>query len=123
MAKDSEIVGLKGTGNGRSCISPVLCGEHVKLDDLVQLRLSVPDIDGKIEQAMQVVLIQDGTESSAIGFLPRNIVKSRKEKVIGKFVQIIELDEYSESRMKHRKSHQNKGVAYFCLLDDILQQE
>ena len=52
-----------------------------------------------------------------------SIVKSGKEKFIGKFAQIIELYEDSESEVKRRKSHRNKGVASFRLLDDIPQQE
>ena len=63
------------------------------------------------------------TKSCTIGFLPRNIAKSRQGKFIGKLAQIIELYKYSDSKVKHRKSHQNKGVASFCLLDDIPQQE
>jgi hypothetical protein len=123
MTKDGEIVGLKGTSNGRSCVSHDCCGEHVNLDDLVRFRLSIADIDGKIEEAIQVVRIRDGTESCTIGFLPRNIVKSGKDKFIGKFAQIIELYEDSESEVKRRKSHRNKGVASFRLLEDIPQQE
>ena len=123
MAKDGEIVGLKGTSNGRSCVSHDCCGAHVTLDDLIRFRLSVADVDGKIEEAIQVIRIRDGTESCTIGFLPRNIVKSGKEKFIGKFAQIIELYEDSESEVKRRKSHRNKGVASFRLLDDIPQQE
>ena len=102
MTKDGEIVGLKDTSNGRSCVSHDCCGEHVNLDDLVRFRLSIVDIDGKIEEAIQVVRIRDGTESCTIGFLPRNIVKSGKDKFIGKFAQIIELYEYSESEVKRR---------------------
>ena len=123
MDKDGEIVGLKGTSNGRSCVSHDCCGAHVNLDDLIWFRLSVADVNGKIEEAIQVIRIQDGTESCTIGFLPRNIVKSGKEKFIGKFAQIIELYEDSESKVKRQKSHRNKGVALFCLLDDIPQQE
>ena len=57
MTKDGEIVGPKGTSNGRSCVSHDCCGEHVNLDDLVRFRLSVADVDGNIEEAIQVVRI------------------------------------------------------------------
>ena len=63
------------------------------------------------------------TKSCTIGSLPRNIVKCRKKKFIGKFPQIIEWYKYSESEVKYQKSHWKKGVASFCLLDDIPQQE
>ncbi len=41
MTKDGEIVELKGTSNGRSCVSHDCSAEHVNLDDLVHFRLSV----------------------------------------------------------------------------------
>jgi hypothetical protein len=66
MTKDGELVGLKGTSNGRSCVSHDCCGKHVNLDDLVRFRFSVADIDGKIEEAIQVVRIRDGTELCTI---------------------------------------------------------
>jgi hypothetical protein len=91
MAKDGEIVGLKGTSNGRSCVCHDCCGACVNLNYLIRFRLSVADVDGKIEEAIQVIRIRDGSESCTIGFLPRNIVKSGKENSIGKFAQIIEL--------------------------------
>ena len=122
MTKDGVIVGWKGTSNWRSCVSHDCCGAHVNLDDLIRFRLSVADVDGRIEEAIQVLRI-DGTESCTISFLQRNIVKSGKEKLIGKFAQIIELYEVSESEVKRRKINRNKGVASFRLLDDILQQE
>ena len=62
------------------------------------------DVDGKIEDTIQVLRIRDGTESCTIGFLPRNIVQSGKDKFIGKFAQIIELYEDSESEVKRKKS-------------------
>jgi hypothetical protein len=99
------------------------CGKHVNLDGLVHFRLSVADVDDKVEEAIPVIQICDGTESRTIGFLPRNIVKSGKDKFIGKFAQIIELHEYSESEVKRRKSHRNKAIASFHLLEDILQQD
>ena len=123
MPKDGEIVGLKGTSNGRSCESHDCCGESISPDDLVRFKLTVVDIDGKIEEAIKVVRVRDGTESCTIGFLPRNIVKSRKEKFVGQFAQIIELYEFSENETMRRKSHRNKGMASFRLLKDIQEQE
>ena len=93
------------------------------MDGFVHFILSVGEVDGKVEEAIQVVQICDDTESCTFGFLSRNIVKGGKDKFIGKFAQIIELYEYSESEAKRIKSHQNKGVASFCLLEDIPQQE
>jgi hypothetical protein len=46
---------------------------------------------------------------SIVGFLPRNIVASGKDKFIGEFAQIIELYEFSDNETKQRKSHKNSG--------------
>ena len=58
-----------------------------------------------------------------VGFLPRNIVASGKEKFIGEFAQIIEVHEFSDNETKRRKSHRNMGIASFRLLHDIQEQE
>jgi hypothetical protein len=123
MVKDGEIVGLLESSNGRSCASHECCGKHIFPDDLVRFRLAVANVEGRIEQAIQVVRVRDGSESCTIGFLPRNLVKSDKDKYVGKFAQIIELYENSENEVKRRKSHRNRGAASFRLLDDIQQQE
>ena len=79
MVKDGEIVGLKDLRNGRLCVSHDCCGEVTMIDELVWFKLTVADIDGKIEEAIQAVRIRDGTPSCVIGFLPRNIVQSGKD--------------------------------------------
>lgn len=119
MSKDGEVVGLHGKSNGRSCASHECCGHHLLLDDLVRLRLCVVDIEGRTEEAIQVVRIRDGSESCVVGFLPRNLVRSSRMKYIDQFAQIIELYECSENSVKRRKSQRNKGMASFRLLQDI----
>ena len=69
MVKDGKIIGLKESSNGRSCVSYHCCREVAILDELVQFKLSVANIDKKIEVAIQAVHIQDGTASGTIGFL------------------------------------------------------
>ena len=123
MVKDGKIVGLKESSNGRLCVSHDCCGEVAMIDELVQLKLKVVDIDRKIEEAIQAACIGDGTTSCIIGFLPGNIVQSGKEKYVGKFVQIIELYDQSEGVVKRRKFYQNRGVALFRLLDNIPDEE
>ena len=125
MSKDGEIVGLKGTTNGRTCESHDCCGKYITADDLVRFKLTVVDIDGTVEEAIKVVRVRDGTESCTVGFLPRNIVKSisSKEKFVGQFAQIIELYDQSDNEVMRRKSHRNQGVASFRLLNQIQEQE
>ena len=123
MSRDGEIVGLKASNNGRSCESHECCGENLSADDLICFRFCVLDFEDGPEEAIKAVRIRDGTESCVVGFLPRNIVKSRKAKFIDKFAQVIELYEYSENRTKIGKSNRNLGIASFRLLEDIPKME
>jgi len=122
MERDGEIVGIRSSNNGRCCSTHSSCGEHIRIDDLVRFKLCVVDIDGKLEEAIKVVRIRDGVESCTVGYLPRNVVESQKEKYVDKFGQIIELYGQSESTMKRRKSNRNLGMASFILLEAILEQ-
>lgn len=119
MIRDGELIGLRASTNGRSCESHVCCGEHLSADDLIRFKFCVLEFEYGIEEAVKAVRIRDGTESCVVGFLPRNIVASSKNKFLDKFAQVIELYEYSENRTKRRKSHKNLGIASFRLLDDI----
>jgi hypothetical protein len=121
--KDGEIVGLKASNNGRSCVSHDCCGIHLNLDDLVRFRFTIIEREGRTEQAVKAVQIRDGTETCTVGFLPTNIVQVHGDKYIDKFAQIIELYDCSESEVKKRKSQRNCGIASFRLLDDIPKQE
>ena len=123
MVKDGEIVGLKASNNGRSCEMHDCCGAHVYPDDLVRFKLACIDIDGKTEEAIKVVCVRDGTESCTVGFLPRNIVRSAKDSLVGKFAQVIELYKHSENPSMRRKGYRNCGIASYRLLKSIQEQE
>jgi hypothetical protein len=49
--------------------------------------------------------------------------KKLEDKFVDKFTQVIELNGYLENRIKQGKSHRNKGMALFCLLEDIPNME
>ena len=52
--------------------------------NLVRFKLAVVDINGKTEEAIKVIRVQDGTESCMIGILSRNIVISDKKRIVGR---------------------------------------
>ena len=87
--------------------------------------LHVGDVDMIPEPALKAVLVKDGTELCTVGFLPRNLasVEFTKNKYDGKFAQVIELYDLSESEILCKKSHRNVGIASFRLLTDIQEQE
>ena len=85
MTKDGEIVGLKGTSNGRSCVSHDCCGEHVNLDDLVRFRLSVADIDGKIGNvsSQNEVRVFAAADSAEMIGSEKNCLKTLQFRILG----------------------------------------
>ena len=124
LTRDGEIFGINGSTNGRSCESHDCCGSRLMPDDLIRFKLTVIDTGiRKNEEAIKAVRVRDGTETCTVGFLPRSLVVCRKERFVGQFAQIIELYGMSENKTMRRKSHQNKGIASFRLLDEIQEQE
>ena len=120
MNRDGEIVGLKASNHSRSCESHSCFGEHISTHDLIQFRYCVLDVYEAPEDAVKACRIRDGTESCVIGFLPRHVVVSNKERYIGKFAQIVELCEESDNKTKRLKNRRNLGIAAFSLLDNIV---
>jgi hypothetical protein len=119
-----EIYGILNSTNGRLCVTRFICGEHLNAGDLICFRsMVVDDVDGAPESAIATVCILDGTETCIVGFLPLSIVLWRGRDFIGEFAQIIELYAHSKNPVLRRKSHQNFGVASFCMLQDIPQEE
>ena len=123
--RDGEILGLRGTTNGRSCEQHACCGEIVRPNDCVRFKAAVVPIDGVDQAGIKAVLILDGTELCTVGFLGKNIaaLKKTSEKFANKFAQVIELYDSSENAAKRAKSHNNLGVCSFRLLEDIQIQE
>ena len=123
--RDGEILGLRGTTNGRSCEQHACCGEIVRPNDCVRFKAAVVPIDGVDQAGIKAVLILDGTELCTVGFLGESIaaLKKTSDKFVNKFAQVIELYDSSENAAKRAKSHNNLGVCSFRLLEDIQIQE
>ena len=129
--RDGEILGLRGTTNGRSCEQHACCGEIVRPNDCVQFKAAVVLIDGVDQAGIKAVLILDGTELCTIDFLGKNISALKKtsdkfvlsDKFVNMFTQVIELYDSRENAAKRAKSHNNLGVCSFRLLEDIQIQE
>ena len=126
MDRDGEIVGLKGTSNGRSCGQHTCCGSCLQEGDLLRFKVGVVQHeDGMVETVVKAVLIWDGTKTCTVGFAPRHIaVVERKHGLIAEhFAQIIEPYDLCESASKKAKSDRNQGMASYRLLKDIPSQE
>jgi hypothetical protein len=81
-----------------------VCGELLAVGDLVKFKLVVIKVDGDEEEAIKGIKIRDGTESCHVGFLPRHFVHGRrKEVVVNKFGQVLDLYNNSNDMTKQRK--------------------
>jgi len=54
--KDGEMVGLSMGTNGRSCVQHGMCGDHLKVGDLVRFKKCVVEIDGVVEEVCRLIL-------------------------------------------------------------------
>ena len=63
------------------------------------------------ETVVKAVLIQDGTKTCTIRFLPRHIavVQRKRDLIAEQFRQVIELYDLSESSAKKSKSDRTRG--------------
>ena len=75
--RDGEVVGLAADNNGRSCAKHECCGEHVFVGDLVQFKKTLVWYNGKLDEAVKVVLIKNKKETCTVAFMPRNIAYAR----------------------------------------------
>jgi hypothetical protein len=117
MVRDGEIIGSASGESGRSCESHEVHGDHVVVGDLVKFKLVVIEVDGEEDEAIK---IRDSMKSCHVGFFPRHFVHGRrKEAVVNKFGQVLNLYKDSNDMNKKRKNRRIFGVASFHLLDGI----
>jgi hypothetical protein len=111
-----EIIGLKGTTNGRSCELHACCGRQVELNDTVMFCNTIATIQGVDQLALKAVLIKDGIASCCVGFLPQAVVTRSEGILHQQLAQVTELYALSDNSTKLAKDHQLVGVARYTLL-------
>jgi hypothetical protein len=118
MERHGEIVGLHGFTNGRQCANHYCCGEQVAPNDIVMFKAEEIDFGTYKEDAIKVILVHNGQKGCHVGFLPRNVVNTSKDKFDGKLAVVLELYDDSDSAAKRSKSYRNKGMASFRLINE-----
>jgi hypothetical protein len=68
---DLEIVGLFSNSNGCCCTIHTMCGNHVRVGDVLQLPKTVVTIDGHLEDAVKLVKIKDVADACTVAFVPQ----------------------------------------------------
>lgn len=113
MNLEGEIVGLRGTGNGRMCeIHYNGCGCNVKVGERIRFRSFVVEMEGNEVFSIGAVKVSDGVESCLIGFLPRYQLNTQGD-VIGKYGTITKLYAVSPRAAEREIDHRNVGVARY----------
>ena len=91
---DLEIVGLRSGTNDRSCCQHEICGAQVLVGDVLRLVhcKCIVTINGKMEEDIELVKIDDGSETCTVAFVPRAYTElPMVMERINKFVQVVEL--------------------------------
>jgi hypothetical protein len=115
-----EIVGLFEDSNGRSCERHRVCGDTVRVGDVLRMKKTIVEYNGKVSEAIKFVSIVNGCESCTVGFLSKYLVaRATAEGCQDCFVKVIRLYATSENRIECRKSHNNRGMALCALIPHI----
>ena len=72
-----------------------VAGGITTIDDIIKLKKVLINQEGKIESALRAIKIENGEESSTIGYLPAAAAIHSVGRFDNKFCQLIEL--YSDS--------------------------
>jgi hypothetical protein len=124
MVRYGEIVGIASGESGRTCEIHKVCGELLAVGNLVKFKLVVIEVDDEEDEAIKAIKILNDMDSCHVGFLMRHFVHGRrKEAVVNKFDQVLELYKNSNDMTKQRKNIRLFGIASFRLLDNIQEVE
>jgi hypothetical protein len=118
-----EIVGLTSPTNGRFCCIHAVCGDFVKVGDVLRLVPTIVEIRGRPEPAIKLVKMVDGLEGCTVAFVPK--VQSKLPIVLSnhqKYCIVKELYADSKSTYKRAKSYRNLGMAGVVVVGDYEQQ-
>lgn len=114
-----EVVGTNIGDRGRSCEHHEVCGKELELDSVVRFRRVQITVDGVEETAIAAYWVTEGVDRCRVGFLPRHLIIHWKH-YEGRLAQIIDIHgEESDSPLKRRKFHANRGCCVAMLIDAV----
>ena len=118
---DLEIVGLRGSNNGRSCERHEVCGADVDVGDVLRLVPCIlPNQHGDLDNAIKLHKVVSGCIGCCVGFVPR--VQCRLPHVqrnINQFCMVVELYKKSPNTHKNEMDDRKMGMASVVLLNEI----
>jgi hypothetical protein len=114
-----EIVGLNSHSNGRFCCIHPVCGDFVKVGDLLRMVPTVVTILGLPEPAIKLVKMVDGQEGCTVAFVPK--VQATLPIVLAnlqKFCVVKVLYNISGDSYTRKRSYRNMGMAGVVVVGD-----
>jgi len=115
-----EIVGIKASGNGRSCDRHDVCGSVLGDDTVVRLRkVQIINSSGKEETAIAAYLESDGIDQCRAGFL-QHYFAAHARLFDGVLAQVTEMYSItSDCSIKQKKCPYNMGCCLSALISKL----
>ena len=112
-----EIVGTNRSDLGRQCECHADgCGRSLCIGSLARFRNEVIiNGHGQEEEVISAYTFEAGIESCRVGFLPWHL-KAKKAEYVGKVVQVISLEDLSDSKNDCCRSHRYGGIVVAVLI-------
>ncbi|KAG1696070.1 hypothetical protein DVH05_019055 [Phytophthora capsici] len=106
-----DIVGCDVGDGSRNCTAHEICGQHLRVDDVIVFRSEVACVDegrcdGDLEYVVKAYVLRDGSPTCHVGFLPRRFLKAR-ESYNNKMATVVEDLRVSDNSQKRRRSEQH----------------
>lgn len=126
--KGIDVVGVENGSNGRNCEQHPICGHFVATYDYLYCKWAVQTIDGQDEACVQVFkLASDGFAGCHVGYLPRRLIKSSRDKegkkdggkaYDGVWLKVVSDLRLSANTSERSRSHRNCGLVHCHVCDD-----
>jgi hypothetical protein len=114
--------------HGCHCEHHGICGHFVKAEDFLFCKWAVQKFDDAPESCIKVFkLATDGHAGCHVGYLPRCLIKSSKNKdgtkdegkgYDGVWLKVVQNLRLSDNSAERSRSHQNFGIAYCHVVHD-----
>jgi hypothetical protein len=115
-----EIVGLSESDNGRSCHRHAVCGESVRVGDVLRMKIAIVHFNGQLREAFKFVSVESATECCTVGYAPKFLVhRLMIEECHDKCVRVTKLYNDSENWMEARMSQTNRGMGLCVIIPFI----
>jgi hypothetical protein len=115
-----EIVGTEMSCQGRSCEEHDICGDVLKEDIVVHLRIQLM-VEGKEETAIAAIWVTDGIDCCRVGFVPCHMVwhAARYDGALAQVTRVFSGDPETCDTTERRMFFKNKGYCRATIISTL----